>query len=364
MKRLSGVLATIVVFLCAVEAFAVDHWVRRRGSPCRVNHTSIQHAINHANSGDTILVERGIYREQITINKDGLTITSFRGPNQTAIHPPELTSGGVVITGEGNLFEGFTVRDITLGHPHAHRLIFVQGDANVISNCILIGRGPSSYSDGGIVIRGGGVGNGVAEWNVVESCTVQNTVHGILSVSVAPDNAAVGTAIYWNTVQYNSGNGIGIDRSPECMVLENYVALNGTGILVRSREVTQGDWATSAGTIVEGNEVVLNDIGAEFWAAGGVSVGNVESPNTFAANGVGILVAEEPGNTGTPTINYNNIEGNEEYGLVNLAGEQVNAENNWWGDPGGPGADADNDGVYGDAVSGDVDYDPWWDTPL
>ena len=51
--------------------------------------------------------------------------------------------------------------------------------------------------------------------------------------------------------------------------------------------------------------------------------------------------------------NYNNIILNANYGVYNASSNvEVNAENNWWGDPQGPG-------YTGDKVFGNVDYDPW-----
>ncbi len=64
------------------------------------------------------------------------------------------------------------------------------------------------------------------------------------------------------------------------------------------------------------------------------------------------------------TINHNNIVGNIQLGVNNLGTGTVDATLNWWGDPGGPGADEDGDTVYGDDVSANVNYDPWLPRPL
>ncbi|MEJ7615220.1 MAG: NosD domain-containing protein [Candidatus Fervidibacter sacchari] len=358
--RSSGIFAVAVLLLSisSIRAWAVTHYVRISGSPCGVNHLSIQHAINHASNRDEILVGRGIYSERITVNKNELVIRSQSGPYQTIIRPPELVPAGVHITGDDNAFMGFTVEDRTLNggrHPHAHRLIFVQGDRNFIADNILRGRGVTSYADVGILVRGGGVGNGVAEDNTIDSNEVFNVVNGILSVSVSLTNAAEGTWVFSNYV-HGCNQGIYIDRSPNCWVGGNIAVNNGLGVAVRSRETTQG--LSSAWTLLTGNIVSNNTVGALFVACNDVTVGDEFDPNDFTANDIGILVTDENGNTGTPTINYNNIEGNG-VGLQNDSSQQVNAENNWWGDPGGPGADEDEDGVYGDTVEGDVDYDPW-----
>jgi nitrous oxidase accessory protein NosD len=69
-------------------------------------------------------------------------------------------------------------------------------------------------------------------------------------------------------------------------------------------------------------------------------------------------VTDESGNIGTPVINRNNIEGNG-VGLRNESTQEVDAQYNWWNDPGGPGADLDEDGIFGDTVEGSVNYSNW-----
>jgi len=369
--RSSGIFAVAVLLLSisSIRAWAVTHYVRISGSPCGVNHLSIQQAINHATDGDEILVGSGIYSERITVNKNGLIIRSRLGPYRTIIRPSELTPAGVYITGNDNVFEGFTVEDRTLNggrHPHAHRLIFVQGDGNYIGGAvgnILRGRGVTSYADVGILVRGGGVGNGIAEGNEIGGNEVFNVVNGILSVSVAPNNAASGTEIFSNYV-HDCNQGIYIDRSLNCSVSGNIVVNNGLGVAVRSRETTQR--LSSAGTSLTGNIVSNNTVGALFVACNGVTVGSdvdggiIGDPNDFTANDIGILVTDEGANVGIPVINRNNIEGNS-VGLQNNSShpDPLNAKYNWWNDPGGPGADKNEDGVYGDTVMGNVNYSDW-----
>jgi parallel beta-helix repeat protein len=331
-----------------------------------VNHLSIQDAVNHAAANDEILVGAGIYSERITVNKNGLIIHSRLGPYRTIIRPPELVPAGVYITGNDNVFEGFTVEDRTLNggsHSHAHRLIFVQGDGNFVAGNILRGRGVTSYADVGILVRGGGVGDGVAEGNTIDSNEVFNVVNGILSVSVSLTNAANGTGVFSNYV-HDCNQGIYIDRSPGCFVGGNTVVNNGLGVAVRSRETTQE--LSSAGTVLVGNIVSNNTVGALFVACNGVTVGSdvdggiIGDPNDFTANDIGILVTDEGANIGIPVINRNNIEGNG-VGLQNNSShpDPLNAKYNWWNDPGGPGADKNEDGVYGDTVMGNVNYSDW-----
>jgi hypothetical protein len=55
----------------------------------------------------------------------------------------------------------------------------------------------------------------------------------------------------------------------------------------------------------------------------------------------------------------NNILGNSQYGIFNIAGGAIiDARNNWWGQASGP-AHSSNPGGTGDAVSDYVLFDPW-----
>jgi PKD repeat protein len=56
----------------------------------------------------------------------------------------------------------------------------------------------------------------------------------------------------------------------------------------------------------------------------------------------------------------NNFEGNEPYGLENDGTGEVDAILNWWGDESGPSGEGPGDG---DAVSENVDYEPWLIAP-
>ena len=61
-------------------------------------------------------------------------------------------------------------------------------------------------------------------------------------------------------------------------------------------------------------------------------------------------------------INFNNIEGNPEYGVwVHEYVGVVNAEKNWWGDSSGPSGVGPGSG---DPVSDNVDFDPWLTAPI
>ncbi len=90
-----------------------------------------------------------------------------------------------------------------------------------------------------------------------------------------------------------------------------------------------------------------NNAHAGLYLSSGGSSNATIGNNDFSGNLYGIYLA---GNA-QPILDNNNFLGNTNYGLYNASSVLVTAENNWWGDPGGPSA--------GDAVYGNVDFDPW-----
>jgi hypothetical protein len=205
--------------------------------------TSIQAAINAASSGDEIIVCPGTYAERITIDKDGLTVRSFDGSAvdgtpDTVIAPGELTPAAVVIKGNDNKFIGFYIKDTTSGHPHAHRGIFVQGDRNLVEKNLVEGRG-NVTADIGILVRGGGVGDGIAEDNSIVDNEVKNIYDGIATVSVGSNNAAKGTIIQHNNVHHVFNIGVAADRTPYTSVMFNEIVNNKIGVKFNSRSDIQ-----------------------------------------------------------------------------------------------------------------------------
>jgi hypothetical protein len=93
--------------------------------------------------------------------------------------------------------------------------------------------------------------------------------------------------------------------------------------------------------------------------------------NDLHGNNGGILVEDNSpiASTGI-SVHWNNIEGNTAYGLNNEAILIVDATHNWWGHasgPSGPGGRTNPAGKVvgeGDAVSVNVEWDPWLPQPI
>ncbi|MCB8942160.1 MAG: right-handed parallel beta-helix repeat-containing protein [Ardenticatenaceae bacterium] len=117
-------------------------------------------------------------------------------------------------------------------------------------------------------------------------------------------------------------------------------------------------------TLVDGNEVYnsTSENGAIYVAYGvsNITITNNHIHDNSLSTGKwgdpgGIMVGTAV-NASTVTANNNCLVNNTPNGLTNKAAAPLDAENNWWHDATGPsGAGAGS----GDAVSSNVDYDPW-----
>ncbi|MFZ8842437.1 right-handed parallel beta-helix repeat-containing protein [Thermoflexus sp.] len=276
----------------------------------------IQAAIEAAEDGDEIRICPGVYREQITIRRNYLTVRSVDGSAvdaspDTILLPEELDPAGVWILGDGNVLEGLVIQDTAAGPPHPghlHQLIRVGGDRNTVRRNRLIGRGPAGPADIGIEVHGGDVGNGVAERNEIVENEILNVFgHALRVQSLARDRAAYWTVVTGNRIHDNPGNGITVDRSPATRVERNVLSRNGVALVFHSEPSFP-----AIETMFRCNQVVGNRAGAR--------------------------------NTATD-------------------GSVMRAEYNWWGNEDGPRHDLRNSGGGGDAVGDNVAFRPWLTAP-
>jgi len=89
--------------------------------------------------------------------------------------------------------------------------------------------------------------------------------------------------------------------------------------------------------------------------AGSTITGNTITNNISAVPASGIHI-ESAVNANNVSANFNNIVGKQTHGAYNGGTGNLDAENNWWGDASGPSGVGPG---IGDAVSDNVDYDPW-----
>lgn len=108
--------------------------------------------------------------------------------------------------------------------------------------------------------------------------------------------------------------------------------------------VASSDGSTSAGILV-----------TTYYGAG--STANITG-STITGNTTGIAVGYDGSDASTVIAHNNLISGNSSHGVSSTAAT-VDATDNWWGDASGPYHATGNPSGTGNAVSDNVDFDPW-----
>ena len=224
--------------------------------------------------------------------------------------------------------------------------------ANQVSDIAWIGEG---WFPAGILFLDS---SGTISGNTVTDCqggiVVQESVYapvGLCTIDI--DGNTVSDTGYPVGVTYTAGISV-------C----NYGAYYGHGGTSLTAEI-MGNILSGGGTgtaiEVWGDELVdatLTTNTVSGWSSAGISlggaaIGNVTiSGNTISSNlnGIDIDSSVDVANVG---VHCNSIVSNTVYGANNAGAGTLNAENNWWGNAGGPGVGGAN------PVSANIDCDPW-----
>ncbi|MCF8023834.1 MAG: right-handed parallel beta-helix repeat-containing protein [Clostridiales bacterium] len=371
---------------------------------------TIQEAINNAQAGDTIEVAEGTYTEQIVINKN-LTLKGEGSPTIKAPDDPDnftipenskqwepvmFAFGGTLdeetgeVTGDSqvevNIF-GFTVDgDERVPSERAAgillRNVVSTGSIsnNTIQNFDLTQEtfGIQAYGNSNLTISGNtvtdyGRGGIVANGEGCHAVITDNTVEGVypdIPTGWAINGIQIGYGatgkIRGNEVSGNgwpgekwAGSGIlgGVYSSDNVLVEDNTVSENEIGIGVMGKYMDPQD--PSSDNIIRNNTVDSNEEGISIQSP---AEDNVVEGNTITNNDYGVAAVNYGEGVSGTAVHYNNIYGNSQYG-VEAAGEYgspaptVDATHNYWGDETGPGGEGTGEG---DAVSGNVDYLPFY----
>jgi len=243
---------------------------------------SIQAAVNHALPGDTIAVLPGVYREEVKIDLDNITLRGIADGKATPSRPvfegDGKLSDAVINTGSNFVIENFDVQHYIANGIVAQHARNVTFRNLKIDTTGLYGVYPVSCT--GVTL---------------EQCIATGIADAALYVGQSRD-------IHVHDCEaYDSVTGIEIENSINAIVENNYVHDNSGGILV----FVLPNNVSKAGRdcIVRNNRVIENNH---------VNFGN---PNSIVANvppGSGILVMAAD-NT---EVTGNEIRGNQSYGVL------------------------------------------------
>lgn len=346
-------------------------------------YATIQDAVDNSSNGDIILVDDGSYNETLTIDKNNLNISSVNGASSTIINPTDTSAGGIWIKGNGNIINGFTIRDF-LDSSYENKIIRIDGNNSIVKNNIIQGnlnQAPSDQTEYGILIYG--------KENLIQENEVYDIGYIGVNVVGQPHSDASDNIIRDNNIHDIGIYGIGIDRSHDNEITQNEISnlvggtlwgdyydpliwvwgiivwgenSSGTEIYNQNLNSLPNGIALSAAKNIEirDSEIKDNDnigirLAKSSWLVGKVEY-NLITNNLIINNSFGIFVGDgDLTKIGYNDINYNLILGNI-IGLNSSADEETNATFNNWGDCSGPSGIGSG---TGDSIYGNASYFPW-----
>ena len=149
------------------------------------------------------------------------------------------------------------------------------------------------------------------------------------------------------------------DANIVATIKDNDLSAGGLGTGIKTGDTAANEAEGAVNATIEGNDISnwQDGIWLDSTSNEVAITGNTITNNTSVGSGIHI---ESAVNVANVAVNFNNIVGNQGYGVYNGGTVTLDATNNWWGSPNGPGQDGAN------GVSANVDYSPWlpgtWET--
>jgi hypothetical protein len=353
---------------------------------------SIQAAVDHAPPGARINVAAGTYSEQVTITKS----LTLHGAGSNSVVNATGQSHGFFVDGigaRGTVISGFTVKNATLEGILIRNTKQVVVSGNVVSHNDG-GRQPDGTCPGALPFDQDDCGEAIhllgVAWSTISHNVVANNVGGILLTdetgpthdnlithNVVRDNKLdcgitlpshpsgfdangvplPGNGVYNNTVSYNlstgnGGAGVGIftptpgTKAFDNLILGNVLTNNGLpGVALHSHAFGQNlNGNRIIGNFVSGNAadgdagtsgptgiIIFSDANGNAAPITGMTI----KFNTVTNEAIDVWVGSTAMNL---ALHDNNLLGKSAIGVQNAGGGTVDATQNYWGCPGGPGA--------------------------
>jgi PGF-pre-PGF domain-containing protein/surface glycoprotein (TIGR04207 family)/PGF-CTERM protein len=290
---------------------------------------SVQAGVDSAETGGTVSLKPGTFTEAVEVNED-VTLTRDESVDWSGTLDPTIRFAPESVDGTPTVnivADGVEVESVIVERalnnrdqdsPYAQGIAVRASDTRVHNTIVSADAGSGSVDNT--------VGIAVLDNDPVSNVTISGEVFG--------DNFASGVSEFQTGVMVSEYFSNSID---DVDIEGISVSLNRDGIVVKSHHSESAVTDVS----VTGSEVTNND-------RNGVAV---FSEGTFQGDDLAVQSAD------TVTVDQTDIVGNADSGVLNENPDStLDATNNYWGTENGPSGEGSGDG---DAVSQNVDYDPF-----
>ncbi len=333
---------------------------------------TIQGGIDAALDGDIINVAAGTYNENVVVDKS----VDLVGENKETTIIQKDVNRLIQINSEDVVITGFSILGSMVNVGHVTSAIFFDENSgltiedNIIEGwCGIVLNGPS--------------GEDVDVTMTIKDNYIKANLRGIMQLVPQTSTNPLNLLIEGNTIKcgdnpdHTVSGGIYIQGLKNSIIQDNiirgFIGPSGRGISGSENDniIISGNTLDGSATYgiamwvvtnikIDGNTITNNKrAGINIKGQNIDIINNDIKENGFGGSkyNVGVYIAEFSIPTQNVNVNCNIIEDNAA-GLTNVAPIEINAEYNWWGHCSGP-IHSGNPSGLGNAVSDNVDYDPW-----
>jgi nitrous oxidase accessory protein NosD len=369
-----GFIAKPVLSQSPAEVWVDDEYTNETPGWGETHFAAIQAGINAVASGGIVHVAEGTYHEQIIIDKT-LWLKGEHQQNTIVEYPSTLgeTEYLMLVNAENVRISGLKLLGHFVAANRAVYVVYSYKSGLIVEDSVILGfigvfgnltdaeirNNYIATMSKGIYVSGGD--NLLIDGNTFEPAEAAGW-YAFNSGAIYMDHASYvmirGNAIenFSSTIDPSITAGRGIEGSHN-----NYVTISGNTFENIRDAITM--WIVtnvniSQNHITESQRYGINIKGQDIFITENAILDSGDS---------GINIAEYVIETENVVINYNNIVGNEKFGVVSNVGDiTVDASNNWWGSATGPTRQLPNGRWVGegDKVSANVAFVPWLPRPL